>query len=177
MLGKNFKNKSLVEKQTELVYDYVDKYKSYVKMFGSLKPYYNIVKKFIEMCNNLKNDMEYIIGYSAVSTIIIQKIVKKLNYPVIFDTPGMFGLKLDDGKLNDKYKNYLKNNGLDIKLCSLDNEQQKMLENSKTIFLEPGQDYPIRNALKDSSINKLLLEYVDNYYDYAKNFYNNKCIV
>ena len=167
VLKHNLKNDELADKQIKIINEFVDDYNGYVEMFKSLKPFHDLIKNFLFTLNWCGEDEEYIVIYSAVTTLLIKKVLSKLKGPIIVDAPAMFGWKLDSKKINREYGDYLQNNGFSVTLKELNNMQVEMLQKSNTVLLEPGLDYPLRNVAKNSKVNKILLSGMDNYYKFA----------
>jgi len=167
-LSRNLKDKKLEKKQIQLVLDYVDVYNNYLKLLKSLKPFYKLVKILVEIRENCTEEIQYLVAYSAIATLITEKIIDIVDEPIIIDTPAMFGWKLNYNLVVNKYQNFLKVRKIDIKLSEILKKQEKMFKNSQVVLLEPGQDYSLRNAVKDWHGNKILLKNMHDYYDFAK---------
>ena len=80
----------------------------------------------------------------------------------------MFGWKLNYNSVVSKYENFLKVKKIDVSMSQILKKQEKMFKNSQVVLLEPGQDYSLRNAVKDWHGNKILLKNLHDYYDFAK---------
>ena len=166
-LSKNLLDKDLSNKVAQMLHNFVANYVRYVNLFGGLKHFYKIVDEYDRIKVKYEKDIEWISCYAAVSTMIIEKCINLVDKPLIFDTPAMFGWKLDETKISNKYKNYLSKSSLHIDLNKINKLQYKIFQTSKTVFLEPGLDYPIRNMARGISGNNLLLKHLDNYFDLA----------
>lgn len=166
-LKQNLNDSKYRKAQLNRASEIYDLYKYYVDLFGGLKPFKNMVKTYNKVKSFDENDIERIVIYSSLATLMIKKTIEIINKPVIFDTPAMFGWKFDENKLSEQFKNRLENCKLKIKLSQISHYQSKILKYSNSVFLEPGKDYNVRNASKNSSQNKLLLKHIENYMENA----------
>lgn len=166
-ISQNLQDPKLSAKQINRFYEVMNIYTYYDELLGNLTPFRQIVAEFDKAQHKVNNDMEYVCCYSVFSTLIMEKIIKTYNKPLIFDTPAMFGWKWDENKISNKYKKTLMRSPLNIQLAQIEQFQHKTLKTGKTILLEPGADYQKRNMSKIYSWNDLLLNNLNNYIDYA----------
>lgn len=172
---KNFRLKSLMfagyndlspdmKKQQEALLDeYIEKYKTYIKLFGGLHHFYDPIIEYNEIGSNLVNpSTEFVVLFTQrLHLKLLEIALEKVNNPVIIDTPAPLGFKPHENPEND----FVTADGYTLSISNIRNRFETILKKSGTkVFLTPGIDYKERNAA-DDNYNRFLLECLDNYLD------------
>ena len=159
--------KPVLEQQID---DYIQKYKFYSQVVDGLENLYQIIDEYDAVCAEIKKpSTEFAVAFSQrLHLKILDKFLKSVNKPVIFDTPAPTGFdpkfKNDDGKTID----YIECEGFMIPVKELQNKFSEIMSLSGTIvFLKPGADYAQRCGANDE-FNQLLIKHLDNYQTKAK---------
>lgn len=158
----------LIDKQTELLDEYLDEFVKYRKILGQFKKFYPAVNKYLTLQDVETDDPKNIIYWGAlVSSEMLEKIIKKINYPIIIDTPAWLGWHTKKLEMNDECIEALSAAGYSLDLKKAKRIIRKVLRTGVTVYLEPGLDYEDRNAAKNSGFNNEILKKVDDYQDEA----------
>lgn len=162
------RNPTLRKREIKLLNDMLKLYNFYLKLFGSLKPFYKILDRYQERERWAVLPAETIMNLNIVTTEIILKIFQFVDQPVIFDLPASFGwFATDECSLETLNIGNLKKFG-NVDFSEIKIFMESFLNTTQTVVLCPGEDYEKRNAARDSLENKLLIKYMQNYFDNAK---------
>ena len=174
---KNFKLKSLMfagyndlspnmKKQQETLLDeYIEKYKTYIKLFGGLHHFYEPIQEYNEIGSNLLTpSTEFVVLFTQrLHLKLLEIALEKISEPIIIDTPAPLGFKPHENPEND----FVTADGYSLSISNIRNKFNLLLNSCGTkVFLTPGIDYKQRNAA-DDNYNRFLLENLDNYLDNA----------
>lgn len=167
-LKQYMKDPILKEKIVDIVLNLVGIYKNYVKMFGSLKCFYEMVENYQQRMLYSGCPLERTVNLSLVSMQIVEYTKKVIHAPIIFDMPAPFGWSATDTKLLSQYENGEFKHYTNVEIQDVYKQIENFLNSSTTVLLTPGLDYNDRNTARDSAENNLLLEHIKDYYDNAK---------
>ncbi len=167
-LSKLLKDKRYAQKEIQLVHDFIDLYDYYLKLFGSLKPFYELIEKYDLMVDLARVNQDYINSLAIVSAELLDKIFNIIDQPVIIDPPAPIGWNTEQIFVSSfsEMKLQSKNFKVDVEKCK--KIINKILTNSSTVFLNPGIDYEQRNAAKYDMANNLILSKLGNYCEQAQ---------
>lgn len=167
-LSKLLKDKKYAQKEIQLVHDFIGLYNHYLKLFGSLKPFYESVEKYDVMVDLATTNQDYINCLAITSAELFDKIFEIINQPVIIDPPAPVGWNTEQISVSFFVEKKLqaKNFKVDVEKCK--NTINNVLNNSATVFLNPGIDYKQRNAAKYDMANNLILSKLGDYYEHAQ---------
>ena len=166
-LSKLLKDKRYAQQEIQLVHDFIALYNHYLKLFGSLKPFYESVEKYDVMVDFATGNQDYINCLAITSAELLDKIFQIINQPVIIDPPAPVGWNTEQIRLSFFVEKQLQARfKVDVEKCK--KTINTILTNSSTVFLNPGIDYKQRNAAKKDMANNLILGDLNAYYEHAQ---------
>jgi len=142
------------KKEISLVYEIVDLYRFYNSLLGGLKQFYKDFYDYhnsIDKCKSYYDEVYYL---NKIYFNFLNKIFSTSDQQFIISPPASFG--------------WNSINFFHPKIQLLQKQIGNFLNKHNTVFLQLGQDYPIRNPANDISVNNnLFLKRLKNYYKYA----------
>lgn len=174
---RNFKLKSLMfagyndlspemqKQQEKLLDEYIEKYKTYIKLFGGLHHFHEPILEYNEIGSNLISpSTEFVVLFTQrLHLKILETALENLSEPVIIDTPAPLGFKPNISAEND----FVAADGYSLSISNIKSRFESILQKCGVkVFLTPGIDYTHRNAA-DDKYNRFLINDLDNYLDTA----------
>lgn len=169
----NYGNPSLLipsyyDETKQLIKEFIELYKYYLDMFGSLKPFYQILEQHEIMQDNLNNIIDGINSLSITSSEILKMALPMISEPLVIDAPAPVGWNTDNVKINRRIYNALRCYDMYLDMPETRKTLNTVLDNTTTVFLYPGRDYRERNAAQKIQSNKILLHDLEAYNKHAK---------
>lgn len=123
-------SKAELEKEKELVYEFVDTYNYYYNLLGGFEQFYHIIYEYYKSIHVFSTMNSRISKINNATLKLIDKIFESTNKNFIISPPASFGWNS---------KNILNVNTqiLQKKIC-------EFLESTQTVLLQPGYDYKLR---------------------------------
>lgn len=161
---ENLEKEEYRQTQIKLVYDFIDLYNYYNNLVGPLSDFYPLNNEYYSSVRNAHTLNETIYCLNDFSYKVLEKALTKIDKPIIIDPPAPFGWEASKISFFEQFRmNAFESN---IAPFDLDKRIAKFAKSTRTILLEPGQDFQSRNAAP-SKANAHLIKTISGYYDNA----------
>jgi len=152
------------ETEIKLVHDFIDLYNYYRHLVGPFKEFYEINTQYHNSSWHVHTLNESIYCLKDCSYKVLQKALSKIDRPIIIDPPAPFGWEASKISFFEQFRM----NAFDSNIApfGLDKKIERLTKTTTSILLEPGLDYPLRNA-SPSKHNDTLVSTIGNYYENA----------
>lgn len=167
-IAKQLKDPAMRPHVEALVKDFIKEYNKYIKLLGSLQPYYKIASKHYDMAEATDDPRDGFKNLAITSAEMLDKILKRIDQPIIISSPAPFGWNVDELTIPRRAERYLQkhNKSVDIERCK--QVSKRILRDTTTVYLQPGLDYADRNGARRHYGNRIILQDLAAYEDVAK---------
>lgn len=163
-MSETLENEEYRQTQIKLVYDFIDLYNYYRHLVGPLSDYYKLNSEYYSTIKNVSTINETTYALKDLSLKVLNKALDKIDKPIIIDPPAPFGW---EAKKISFFENFRMNTfASNINPYILDKKIADLSKKTRTILLEPGQDFKLRNAAPSNG-NANLIENIEGYFNNA----------